>query len=155
MRRKLAVLSLVVGLFVGFVLMVATAAQAAPPRPTGNQLDQLIPGESRRWRMADAGWSGTFGSGVQCMAVQDSTANGCSVIEMYPSAAAFLCLGQASDTLTGPWDGGCLTTPTTDPNYGVPLAATTLKTVVLQPTTTTICVVPSTGSVNNPVWCKR
>lgn len=152
--RNLTILAVMAGLLFGFALVLGTA-EAAPPRPTQPMLDQQLNGEPRRWRMVDAGWSGTFGSGVQCMPVQDTAAGSCAVIEMYPSAAAFLCMGQALEGTTGPWDGGCLTTPTTDPNYGTPLAATTLKTVVLKPDTTTICVVPSTGSVNNPVWCKR
>lgn len=151
--RKLSAFAVALGLAVGGLVLLATSAEARPP--SGPVLDQFTQGEPRRWRMVDAGWSGTFGSGVQCMPVQDAYAAGCSVIEMYPSAAAFLCMGQASPELTGPWDGGCLTTPTTDPNYGSPLAATTLKTVVLNSSTNTICVVPSTGSVNNPVWCKR
>lgn len=150
-----AVLGAVVGIAGGHFIANLLVGEAWARPQTGLVLDWLNNGEARRWRMADAGWSGTFGSGVQCMAVQDSTAAGCSVIELYPSAAAFLCMGQASDSATGPWDGGCVTTPTTDPNYGEPLAATTLKKVVLQPTTSTICIVPSTGSVNMPVWCMR
>lgn len=124
-------------------LAASTVAQARPPNSF--PLELQLRGEATRYSMRDAGPSGMYGSGVQCMTGTTEVPTG-AVLEFIPSAAIYLC--------TNPTDAGCSATPT-DRNFGEPVAAGAVALITLRDSTTLICQVPATGTVNTAVFQMR
>lgn len=133
-------------------LVVAAALAAFAVRPGSDlALFLRLNGQPTRWVMADGGASGMFGSGQQCMTVQPN-----DVLKLTPSAAVYLCTpSPTGKTMTtgdspGAWDGGCSSTAT-DVQMGDYVGAN-VEHYVVTGDATNICQVPSTGSVNTPVY---
>lgn len=128
---------------VAFGLAVASTDAMAGPRPAGElALFLRLNGVRQRYALADAGMSGLYGSAATCMPVTD---NDVLVIEC--SATTHIC-----DAST---DAGCSTTAT-DINYGSKLAADTPRYIVVDTSvSSTLCMVPASGSSNCPVWRMR
>jgi hypothetical protein len=124
-------------------LSAGSLAHARPPTPY--TLDLQVRGEAVRYFMRDAGPSGMYGSGVQCMTGTTEVPTG-AVLEFIPSAAIHLC--------TNPTDAGCSATQT-DLNYGEPVAAGAVAVITVRDSTTLICQVPVSGSVNTAVFQLR
>lgn len=124
-------------------LAVASSGAMAAERPSSDlALFLRLNGVRQRYTLADGGVSGLYGSAATCMPV---SAN--DVLVMQCSATAHIC---ASST-----DAGCSTTAT-DINYGAKLSADTDRYIVVDTAvSSTLCMVPATGSANCPVWRMR
>lgn len=142
MKRIDTAVLVVVALGISFLFGTLSHGTAtAAPRPQNDTALLLqLNGEPRRWLMEDGGWSGMYGSGIQCMKIYSG-----DTLLLEPSAEIHLCMGQ----MDGGWDGGCNTT-VTDPNYGVTFS--TDKYLSTQNKTALICEVPTSGSANVPVF---
>lgn len=136
-------LSFVFGLGLVLGLVVSSAPAEAGPRP-GSELALFLRlnGVAQRWTLADGGQSGLYGSAATCMPV-----SGPQVVVLQCSAAVHIC-----DAST---DAGCNTTAT-DINYGRKTAADTERFIVVDDgISTSVCMVPVTGSANCPAWNLR
>lgn len=124
--------------------LVATPWAEARP-PSQFPLEQKVRGQAERFRMADAGWSGIYGSGL-CITGADVTANMAGqVVQFIPSAAVCICVD--------PSDAGCSCTQSvSDKNYGEPISAGGTLVMTLKDDAATVC---QSGTANTVIHLLR